>query len=77
VIVTCNIFCGRGAFGLLIDLEIQFEASASGEINVIESAAQKSRELFEAVYPTYEILGWYSVGDEVLYTDTGDGSIRK
>ncbi|CAN0222104.1 unnamed protein product, partial [Phaeothamnion confervicola] len=40
-----------------------------GRIVVNAVAVEKQKELLTAVYPTYELLGWYSVGSEATEAD--------
>jgi COP9 signalosome complex subunit 6 len=35
-----------------------------GRIVVNHDSVDKQKQLYSAVYPTYEVLGWYSVGSE-------------
>ncbi|KAG5181112.1 hypothetical protein JKP88DRAFT_263640 [Tribonema minus] len=40
-----------------------------GEIVLSQASVAKQVELYEAVYPTYKVLGWYSVGLEPCPSD--------
>ncbi|CAM9106514.1 unnamed protein product [Discosporangium mesarthrocarpum] len=51
-------------------MEVACEGIGSGGIVQLNNELiEKQKELYTAVYPTYEILGWYSVGTEATKED--------
>jgi len=40
-----------------------------GEVRIDSKYIDDKKELYTAVYPTHDLMGWYSVGEEVLPTD--------
>lgn len=43
--------------------EVGYELTGNG-IQLNQASVDKQKDLYSAVYPTYEVLGWYSVGTE-------------
>jgi len=44
-------------------------STVEGAIVIDQSYLQKKQEQFKKVFPTYDFLGWYSTGSQVLPTD--------
>jgi len=49
--------------------EVVYSSGTDGAAQLDQRSVENKIELFTAVYPTYELLGWYSVGTEVLDDD--------
>jgi COP9 signalosome complex subunit 6 len=50
-------------------VEVSYEVSEGGAISLNAASIEKQKELFMAVYPAYDVLGWYSVGEEASAED--------
>jgi len=49
--------------------ELPFKQGESGTFKMNEEFLRKKLELLTAVFPTYELLGWYAVGQELSEED--------
>ncbi|CAM9586202.1 unnamed protein product, partial [Choristocarpus tenellus] len=52
-----------------VEVECTVGGSNGGTVQLNNELIEKQKELYTAVYPTYEILGWYAVGTEVTAED--------
>jgi COP9 signalosome complex subunit 6 len=58
--------------GLKVDIHTSFEIKydiVDGQVVVDAAFVEQLNTMMVAVYPTYELLGWYSTGSEVLPED--------
>ncbi|CAN0390408.1 unnamed protein product [Ectocarpus sp. 12 AP-2014] len=52
-------------------MEVACSAVGANGLELNEALVEKQKDLYTAVYPMYEILGWYTVGTEVTELDLG------
>ncbi|CAN0414460.1 unnamed protein product, partial [Hapterophycus canaliculatus] len=52
-------------------MEVACTAVGADGLELNEALVEKQKDLYTAVYPMYEILGWYTVGTEVTELDLG------
>ncbi|CAN0596959.1 unnamed protein product, partial [Ectocarpus sp. 12 AP-2014] len=52
-------------------MEVACTAVGANGLELNEALVEKQKDLYTAVYPMYEILGWYTVGTEVTELDLG------